>query len=92
MSSSFCCTRFRDNLVEIRLCRMVYGRGSQYQKQKKTGGVAMDIDEKMEDLRKRIREAELGGGEKRIKEQHEKGKMTARERIDHLLDGYVKAC
>jgi acetyl-CoA carboxylase carboxyltransferase component len=31
-------------------------------------------------------EAKLGGGEKRIEAQHEKGKLTARERIDHLLD------
>ncbi len=31
-------------------------------------------------------EAALGGGEKRIEAQHEKGKMTARERIDALLD------
>ncbi|MGD9899103.1 MAG: acyl-CoA carboxylase subunit beta [Calditrichaceae bacterium] len=31
-------------------------------------------------------EAKLGGGEKRIKQQHEKGKLTARERIDFLLD------
>jgi propionyl-CoA carboxylase beta chain len=31
-------------------------------------------------------EARLGGGERRIKRQHEKGKLTARERIDALLD------
>lgn len=31
-------------------------------------------------------EAKLGGGEKRIEAQHEKGKMTARERINLLLD------
>lgn len=31
-------------------------------------------------------EARLGGGEKRIAAQHEKGKLTARERIDLLLD------
>jgi len=31
-------------------------------------------------------QAKLGGGEKRIAAQHEKGKMTARERIDLLLD------
>ena len=31
-------------------------------------------------------EAKLGGGEKRIEAQHEKGKMTARERIALLLD------
>lgn len=28
----------------------------------------------------------LGGGEKKIKEQHSKGKLTARERIDYLID------
>lgn len=32
------------------------------------------------------RQARLGGGEKRIEAQHAKGKMTARERIDVLLD------
>ena len=31
-------------------------------------------------------EASMGGGEKRIASQHEKGKLTARERIDLLLD------
>ena len=30
--------------------------------------------------------ARLGGGEKRIETQHNKGKLTARERIDKLLD------
>ena len=29
----------------------------------------------------------MGGGEKRIKTQHDKGKLTARERIEKLLDG-----
>ncbi len=32
------------------------------------------------------KQAELGGGEARIKRQHEAGKMTARERIDYFLD------
>jgi len=32
------------------------------------------------------REAQLGGGEKRIDSQHKKGKLTARERIEILLD------
>jgi len=31
-------------------------------------------------------EAQLGGGEKRIADQHKKGKLTARERLDLLLD------
>lgn len=30
--------------------------------------------------------AKLGGGEKRIESQHKKGKQTARERIEMLLD------
>jgi methylmalonyl-CoA decarboxylase subunit alpha len=33
-----------------------------------------------------IKQSKLGGGEKRIESQHAKGKMTARERIDALLD------
>ena len=31
-------------------------------------------------------QAKLGGGQKRIDAQHQKGKLTARERIDLLLD------
>lgn len=38
---------------------------------------------KLDELRK---EAKLGGGEKRIEAQHEKGKLTARERIELLVD------
>ncbi len=42
-----------------------------------------DKIKKLIDLRE---EAKLGGGEKRIESQHKKGKLTARERIDILLD------
>ncbi len=42
-----------------------------------------DKIKKLIDLRA---EAKLGGGEKRIEAQHSKGKMTARERIEMLLD------
>jgi|TARA_R100000306_G_scaffold237_1_gene485 acetyl-CoA carboxylase carboxyltransferase component len=38
------------------------------------------------DLKKRLAKVKLGGGEKRIEKHHAKGKMTARERIDFLLD------
>jgi len=38
------------------------------------------------DLIKRYAKVKLGGGKKRIEKHHEKGKMTARERIDYLLD------
>ena len=37
-------------------------------------------------LEKRREEARLGGGEKRIEAQHKRGKLTARERIELLLD------
>ncbi|MDQ0474403.1 acyl-CoA carboxylase subunit beta [Labrys wisconsinensis] len=40
----------------------------------------------LEELEVRRAQARLGGGEKRIAAQHAKGKLTARERIDILLD------
>jgi len=43
-------------------------------------------EEKYELLKKKNDEAALGGGEKRIESQHNKGKLTARERIELLLD------
>jgi len=43
-------------------------------------------DSKVEKLNKMTAEALKGGGEKRIKTQHAKGKLTARERLDILLD------
>ncbi len=38
------------------------------------------------ELRKKLAQVDLGGGKKRIEKEHAKGKMTARERIDYLLD------
>jgi acetyl-CoA carboxylase carboxyltransferase component len=46
----------------------------------------MAIEDRIENLAKLRAEAQKGGGEKRIVAQHEKGKLTARERIAHLLD------
>ncbi len=40
----------------------------------------------IEALEKRREEARLGGGQRRIDTQHSKGKLTARERLDVLLD------
>ncbi|MDM5208340.1 acyl-CoA carboxylase subunit beta [Cytobacillus kochii] len=45
-----------------------------------------DIYEKINELYDRRREVELGGGDERIEKQHEKGKLTARERIALLVD------
>ena len=46
----------------------------------------MGTKEKIEELKKLSEKAKEGGGEKRIKRQHEKGKLTARERLAILLD------
>lgn len=43
-------------------------------------------EEKFDLLSEKNKEAELGGGEKRIESQHKKGKLTARERVELLLD------
>ena len=40
----------------------------------------------LDELERRRAEARLGGGEKRIATQHKRGKLTARERIELLLD------
>ena len=42
--------------------------------------------EKVKELIRLREKARLGGGEKRIESQHQKGKYTARERISMLLD------
>ena len=46
----------------------------------------MKNQEKVQDLIDKRVQAKLGGGEKRIASQHAKGKLTARERIELLLD------
>lgn len=46
----------------------------------------MAIVDKIQELTDLRNQARLGGGEKRIESQHKKGKLTARERIDLLLD------
>lgn len=46
----------------------------------------MDIFDKINELYDKRREVELGGGDERISKQHAKGKLTARERIDYLVD------
>ena len=40
----------------------------------------------VDDLHERREKAKLGGGEEKIAKQHERGKLTARERIDLLVD------
>ncbi|MDK2878090.1 MAG: hypothetical protein PWR06_806, partial [Thermoanaerobacteraceae bacterium] len=45
-----------------------------------------NMDNLIEDYKKRKKTIEQAGGEKRIAKQHESGKLTARERIQKLLD------
>ncbi len=44
------------------------------------------MDSKIKIVQDKIAQAKLGGGEQRIKKQHQKKKLTARERIAYLLD------
>lgn len=46
----------------------------------------MAFEDKIKELMSKREQAKLGGGEKRIDAQHKKGKHTARERIEMLLD------
>jgi len=46
----------------------------------------MSIENRLEELARREQEARAGGGDERIKKQHDAGKLTARERLDLLLD------
>ena len=44
------------------------------------------MQDKVNDLLKKKEKAKLGGGPERLKSQHDKGKLSARERIDLLVD------
>ncbi|HUG80060.1 MAG TPA: acyl-CoA carboxylase subunit beta [Bryobacterales bacterium] len=46
----------------------------------------MKLEEKLSELERRNQAARAGGGAERTERQHEAGKMSARERIDFLLD------
>ena len=46
----------------------------------------MGLKENLERIQELTRQAELGGGEDRLKRQRENGRMTARERVSFLLD------
>ena len=44
------------------------------------------MKDKLKDLQEKLDQSKLGGGEKRVQAQHDKGKLTARERIHFLMD------
>lgn len=53
---------------------------------KKTSNAHKSKAEKLDLLKRKNEEALLGGGQKRIDAQHKRGKLTARERVELLLD------
>jgi len=66
------------NLVSALTCQRNYAEGL-------SASVLNSLKVK-ESLKEKRAQALLGGGQKRIDAQHKKGKLTARERIDLLLD------
>ncbi len=46
----------------------------------------MSLEERFDELRRRHAQAEVAGGEERVRRQHKAGKKTARERLELLLD------
>ena len=46
----------------------------------------MKDESRIEKLRSLKAQARVGGGDERVRRQHEQGKLTARERLDLLLD------
>ena len=48
--------------------------------------MAQGIRERLEELRRRNESAESGGGAARVERQHKEGKLSARERVELLLD------
>src|SRR3954470_1606656 len=48
--------------------------------------MAHTIQQKLEELKRRNAAAEAGGGPERKERQHKEGKLSARERIELLLD------
>ena len=62
------------------------GRGSGGARRRSRRGEETGMKKLTEDLHARREKAKLGGGEEKIAIQHERGKLTARERIDLLVD------
>jgi propionyl-CoA carboxylase beta chain len=46
----------------------------------------ISVEQRIDEVRNKQAEAVLGGGQERVERQHERGKLTARERLDLLLD------
>tara|TARA_B100001123_G_scaffold195948_1_gene223329 strand:- start:2155 stop:3744 length:1590 start_codon:yes stop_codon:yes gene_type:complete len=55
-------------------------------KAKSTSSTKNNLPDKLRDLESKRSTAMLGGGQQRVDQQHDRGKLTARERINLLLD------
>jgi len=53
---------------------------------RRNGGNFMAIEGKLKDLKNKKDKLKMGGGKDKLKTQHDKGKLSARERLDILLD------
>src|ERR1700682_6499627 len=49
----------------------------------------MNLEQKLQEMKRRDQLAQEGGGAERRERQHKEGKMSARERIDFLLDAAI---
>src|SRR6185437_5684311 len=67
-------------------CRVALCRGMAFAPNTGESGRADVMKDILDKLEKRRGEARLGGGKARIEAQHKRGKLTARERIELLLD------
>src|SRR5882724_3078469 len=81
-----CATFFHIVSMHDRIRTLLFGRVTMTATKTESKTSNDMIDDRLELLRKKNAAAELGGGADRIEKQHQSGKMTARERIDFLLD------
>ena len=81
--SAFALVRTERKEEAVGLLCWFSGEGQSAKKNRQVGSSMQKI---IDALDKRRAEARLGGGQRRIDAQHGKGKLTARERLDVLLD------
>src|SRR5205085_4508875 len=79
-------TSRRGRRIRIRWPRRSWARSPAMASDTEPGVAASTTRDKIEHLRELREQARLGGGERRVEAQHAKGKLTARERLELLLD------
>ena len=76
----FCCTNTKINFLSLSVDKKIEGMDLKFNQNEDRNKLLLS------DLRRKLTEVSLGGGKAKIAKQHDQGKMTARERIDYLLD------